>query len=100
MCIVGAGPAGMNALLVASVEGQDAPRMILSAGGTPTLVPGSWIVNCTGFVMSDETLYEPYISAGGRAKLQGRAALRPLPNPVQHQPFVPEAAVESSSTAA
>jgi hypothetical protein len=39
------------------------------------VTPGSWIVNCTGYVLRDAEPYEPYLSPGGSVlSIQPRSA--------------------------
>ena len=47
------------------VDGANGPQMRLASGKTRALAPGSWIVNCTGYLLRDADPYEPYLSAGG-----------------------------------
>lgn len=42
------------------------PELILRSGQRRTLTPGSWIVNCTGYIARDDVPYEPFASASGR----------------------------------
>lgn len=53
----------------------DGPQMQLGSGATVPLTPGSWIVNCTGYVLRDAEPYEPYLSRGGAVlSIQPRSA--------------------------
>ncbi len=57
------------------VDRGDALEMELRSGARRTIEPGSWIVNCTGYLMHDELPYEPYASAGGAVvSIQSRSA--------------------------
>ena len=47
------------------VDEESSPLMRLGSGATRTVTPGSWIVNCTGYVLRDDIPYEPFISPGG-----------------------------------
>ncbi|MEO3757798.1 NAD(P)-binding protein [Mycobacterium sp. B14F4] len=50
-------------------------EMVLRSGATRAIQPGSWIVNCTGYVTHREYPYEPYLSSGGRVlSIQLRSA--------------------------
>ena len=40
--------------------------MTLRSGDTRAIEPGSWIVNCTGYVTHRRFPYEPYVSPNGR----------------------------------
>jgi hypothetical protein len=45
------------------------------SGATKTVQPGSWIVNCTGYLMQQDHPYEPYISPSGKVmSIQVRSA--------------------------
>jgi hypothetical protein len=51
----------------------DAPRP--RSGAIKAIAPGSWIVNCTGYVLQDDYAYEPYVSDGGAVvSIQARSA--------------------------
>lgn len=47
------------------VDGIDGPRITFGSGRSRAVAPGSWIVNCTGYLMRDADPYEPYLSPGG-----------------------------------
>ncbi|KAA0113046.1 potassium transporter [Mycolicibacterium sp. P9-22] len=51
--------------LVDVVDRDGAVEMVLHDGGTRLIPPGSWLVNCTGYLAVDEMPYEPYTSADG-----------------------------------
>ena len=51
--------------LVDVVDRDGAVDMVLRDGGTRAIRPGSWLVNCTGYLAVDELPYEPYTSADG-----------------------------------
>jgi hypothetical protein len=52
--------------LVDVVDRDGAAEMILRSGATTPVEDGSWIVNCTGYLLKgDGYPYEPYLSAGG-----------------------------------
>ena len=57
------------------VDEPGAPLMTLGSGATRAVTPGSWIVNCTGYLLRDLEPYEPYISPTGRVlSIQPRSA--------------------------
>ncbi|MFD4434192.1 potassium transporter, partial [Nocardia sp. NPDC058497] len=61
--------------LVDAVDDRDETRLVFRSGATTTVPPGSWIVNCTGYVMRHDYPYEPYISSGGAVlSIQPRSA--------------------------
>lgn len=43
-----------------------APVLTLRSGDTRPVTPGSWFVNCTGYLNAKDFPYEPMLSAGGR----------------------------------
>lgn len=61
--------AGINEVvmdhLVDVVDRDGAVDMVLRNGGTRPIQPGSWLVNCTGYLAAEELPYEPYTSADG-----------------------------------
>lgn len=49
------------------VDGADGPVMRYRSGQAAPIAPGSWFVNCTGYLPKDLSLpHEPYLSDGGR----------------------------------
>lgn len=50
---------------VDAVDRGDAVDLRFRSGATTTIPPGSWIVNCTGYVTHRDLPYEPYVSPGG-----------------------------------
>jgi hypothetical protein len=57
------------------IDRGDAIEMDLRSGARRPIQPGSWIVNCTGYLMHDELPYEPYASDGGAVvSIQSRSA--------------------------
>ena len=50
---------------VDAVDRDGSIDLVLSSGSTRAVQPGSWIVNCTGYVVGFEHPYEPYLSPGG-----------------------------------
>ncbi|WP_101952450.1 FAD-dependent oxidoreductase [Mycobacterium sp. 3519A] len=62
--------AGLNDVimdhLVDAVDRNGDTDLVLRSGATKTIQPGSWIVNCTGYLNYDDTkVYEPYVSSSG-----------------------------------
>jgi hypothetical protein len=51
--------------LVDVVDRDGKPTMLLRSGGSRPVEPGSWVVNCTGYVFNERRPYEPYVSEGG-----------------------------------
>lgn len=51
------------AIDVEDIDGQ--PVIKFKSGETKPVAPGSWFVNCTGYVLRDELDYEPFISPHG-----------------------------------
>ena len=71
--------AGLNKVvmdyLVDVVDRGNVTELTLRSGEVRTIQPGSWIVNCTGYLVRDEAPYEPYVSAGGSVlSIQTRSA--------------------------
>ena len=60
--------AGLNDVimdhLVDAVDRDGATDLVFRSGSTKAIQPGSWIVNCTGYVLRDDHHhpYEPYVS--------------------------------------
>jgi hypothetical protein len=52
--------------LVDVQDREGRPTMVLRSGATRSIEPGSWFLNCTGYLGKDRYPYEPYLSAGGR----------------------------------
>jgi hypothetical protein len=50
---------------VDAVDRSGSTEMVLRSGSTKSIVPGSWIVNCTGYLVGREYPYEPYVSDSG-----------------------------------
>ncbi len=49
-----------------AVDRNGSTELVFRSGSTRTIQPGSWIVNCTGYLGRDSGLpYEPYVSASG-----------------------------------
>jgi hypothetical protein len=71
--------AGLNEVLmdylVDVVDRGDEAELTLRSGAVRPIQPGSWIVNCTGYLVRDEGPYEPYVSAAGSVlSIQTRSA--------------------------
>jgi hypothetical protein len=52
--------------LVDVVDREAGPTMLLKSGATRPIEPGSWVVNCTGYLLRDRTPYEPFVSESGK----------------------------------
>lgn len=61
--------AGLNDVvmdhLVDVVDSNGSADLLLRSGARKTVAPGSWIVNCTGYLSKGEHPYEPYVSGDG-----------------------------------
>ncbi|NOR03131.1 FAD-dependent oxidoreductase [Mycolicibacterium fortuitum] len=61
--------AGLNDVvmdhLVDVVDTNGSADLVLRSGARKTVAPGSWIVNCTGYLSKGEHPYEPYVSGDG-----------------------------------
>lgn len=61
--------AGLNDVvmdhLVDVVDSNGSADLLLRSGARKTVAPGSWIVNCTGYLTKGEHPYEPYVSGDG-----------------------------------
>ncbi|NKZ15325.1 FAD-dependent oxidoreductase [Mycolicibacterium septicum DSM 44393] len=71
--------AGLNDVvmdhLVDVVDSNGSADLVLRSGARKTVSPGSWIVNCTGYLSKGEYPYEPYVSGDGSVlSLQMRSA--------------------------
>lgn len=61
--------------LVDAVDHGDGVELTFRSGAATTVQPGSWIVNCTGYLTGRDEPYEPYVSGGGRVlSIQIRSA--------------------------
>ncbi|RUP34903.1 MAG: potassium transporter [Mycolicibacterium sp.] len=61
--------------LVDVVDRDGRAEMQLRSGAVREIDPGSWIVNCTGYLLKHSPPYEPYTSPSGRVlSLNARAA--------------------------
>lgn len=71
--------AGLNEVimdhLVDAVDRNGVTELVFRSGSTKAIHPGSWIVNCTGYVMQHDYPYEPYVSGSGAVlSIQPRSA--------------------------
>jgi hypothetical protein len=78
--------AGLNDVvmdyLVDAADHDGTPELTFRSGSRRTITPGSWIVNCTGYlgIDGDPPPYEPYVSASGAViSIQPRSATLHLP---------------------
>ena len=63
--------------LVDAVDRNGETELVFRSGSTRAIQPGSWIVNCTGYLRIDKNPYpyEPYVSASGAVlSIQPRSA--------------------------
>lgn len=61
--------------LVDVVDRGDSTEMALRSGRTTPIEPGSWVVNCTGYIGRTDQPYEPYTNADGSVlSIQTRSA--------------------------
>jgi hypothetical protein len=71
--------AGLNDVimdhLVDAVDRDGVTELVFRSGSTRPIPPGSWLVNCTGYVMQHDHPYEPYVSgSGAMISIQPRSA--------------------------
>jgi thioredoxin reductase len=61
--------AGLNDVImdhfVDAVDRNGSTEVVFRSGATKSIEPGSWIVNCTGYVTQRDHPYEPYMSDSG-----------------------------------
>ncbi len=64
-----------------AVDRNGATELVFRSGSTKTIEPGSWIVNCTGYLgRGAPQPYEPYVSGSGAvASINPRSAMLHLP---------------------
>ena len=64
-----------------AVDRNDTTELVFRSGSTKAIEPGSWVVNCTGYVkFPDEYPYEPYVSPSGAVvSINVRSAVLHLP---------------------
>ncbi|HEY5858579.1 MAG TPA: FAD-dependent oxidoreductase [Aldersonia sp.] len=63
---------------VADNDGQ--PVLRLCNGGAIPVAPGSWVINCTGYLNGDNAVYEPVLSSGGRVMSVNLCAMVYIPS--------------------
>jgi thioredoxin reductase len=77
--------AGLNDLVMDyfedAVDRDGTTELVFRSGSTTTIQPGSWVVNCTGYVgLTGEYPYEPYVSPSGAVvSINMRSATLHLP---------------------
>jgi hypothetical protein len=60
---------------VDAVDRHGATELVFRSGATRAIQPGSWIVNCTGYLDGGDHPYEPYVSESGSVlSIQDRSA--------------------------
>jgi hypothetical protein len=61
--------AGLNTVIMDHLadvtDGEQGPQLVFRRGSPKTIPPGSWIVNCTGYLLRGDPPYEPFVSEGG-----------------------------------
>ena len=77
--------AGLNDVimdhLLDVVDRDGSTELVFRSGATEAIQPGSWIVNCTGYVTQHDYPYEPYVSGSGAVvSIQLRSATLHLPS--------------------
>ena len=61
--------------LVDVVDRAGVPALEFRSGSSRSVPAGTWIVNCTGYLLNEGHAYEPYVSAGGAVlSIQMRSA--------------------------
>jgi len=77
--------AGLNDLVMDYLEDvvdrNGTTELVFRSGSTKTIQPGSWVVNCTGYVgLNGDYPYEPYVSPSGAVvSINTRSAILHLP---------------------
>ncbi|MHA4851402.1 FAD-dependent oxidoreductase [Rhodococcus sp. MSC1_016] len=71
--------AGLNEVImdhvVDAVDRNGDTDLVFRSGSAKTIQPGSWIVNCTGYMLRGENPYEPYVTDSGAVlSIQPRSA--------------------------
>ncbi|WP_342666189.1 hypothetical protein [Mycobacterium genavense] len=63
------------------VDCNGSTQLVFRSGSTKAIEPGSWVVNCTGYVkIADKYPYEPYVSPSGAVvSINARSAVLHLP---------------------
>ena len=64
-----------------AVDRNGTTELVFRSGSTKTIQPGSWVVNCTGYLgLTGEYPYEPYVSPSGAVvSINVRSAMLHLP---------------------
>ena len=64
-----------------AVDRNGTTELVFRSGSTKTIQPGSWIMNCTGYLgLNNPHPYEPYVSASGAVvSIQPRSSTLQLP---------------------
>ena len=52
--------------LVDVVDRDGMPQLVFRSHEEIPVVPGSWVVNCTGYILRERSTDDPYVSEGGR----------------------------------
>ena len=70
---------GLNEVImdhvVDAVDRNGETDLVFRSGSAKTIQPGSWIVNCTGYMLRGDHPYEPYVSdSGAVVSVQPRSA--------------------------
>ena len=61
------------------IDHDGRPQLLLKSGERQPIEPGSWIVNCTGYLGQDPIPYEPYVSPSGKVvSIQGSSSIHIL----------------------
>lgn len=56
-------------------DGDGTTELLFRSGASRSITPGSWLVNCTGYLTTADVPYEPYTSADGSVlSIQTRSA--------------------------
>ena len=71
--------AGVSAMPV--VDSNGGTEMVFRSGATKAVQPGSWIVNCTGYLMQQDHPYEPSRHA------------TPYPTPIRWRSAIPHSRI-------
>jgi thioredoxin reductase len=61
------------------IDRDGCPMLLLRSGQSRPIEAGSWIINCSGYILQDEVPYEPYVSASGKVvSIQSCSAIHVL----------------------
>ncbi|GLB86405.1 hypothetical protein Mkiyose1665_08640 [Mycobacterium kiyosense] len=76
--------AGLNEVVMDyfadAVDRNGTTELVFRSGATTTIEPGSWVINCTGYVGLNDYPYEPYVSGSGAVvSINLRSAVLHLP---------------------